>query len=96
MKIKYSYNKCFKKQKGIALLGLIIAMGFISTLFVLSVNGIAKKQLYDQQALPFKERLIELQKALENYQIYQHNKGVNLASKNIFPSDRSLDVFIQI
>ena len=93
MKIKCTYNNGFKRQKGIALLGLMIAMGFISTLFVLSANGIAKKQVYDQQALPFKDRLIELQKALENYQIYQHNKGVNLASKNIFPSDRSLDVF---
>lgn len=86
-------NTGMKKQKGIALLGLMIAMGIISTLFAISANGIVKKQMYDQQALPFKDRLTELQKALENYQIYQYNNGVNLASKDIFPSDRSLDVF---
>lgn len=75
-----------RKQKGFMLMGMLIALGFAAIFFSMIAENMVIKQIRDQQAIPYKERLLNLKNQIENYQAAQFQANPNMVSSpQLFP-----------
>ncbi|MGR5465143.1 hypothetical protein ACPV5G_19655 [Photobacterium damselae] len=75
-----------RKQQGFMLIGMLIALGFATIFFSMIAENMVIKQIRDQQAIPYKERLLNLKNQIENYQAVQFQGNSNMVnSPQLFP-----------
>ncbi|MGR5187008.1 hypothetical protein ACPV3S_15845 [Photobacterium damselae] len=75
-----------KQQQGFMLMGMLIALGFATIFFSMIAENMVIKQIRDQQAIPYKERLLNLKNQIENYQAVQFQANSNMVnSPQLFP-----------
>ncbi|ARR51796.1 type II secretion system protein (plasmid) [Photobacterium damselae subsp. damselae] len=77
-----------RKQKGFMLMGMLIALGFAAIFFSMIAENLVIKQIRDQQAIPYKERLLNLKNQIENYQAAQFQTNPNIVnSTQLYPNN---------
>ncbi|EPG0370346.1 hypothetical protein [Photobacterium damselae] len=75
-----------RKQHGFMLMGMLIALGFATIFFSMIAENMVIKQIRDQQAIPYKERLLNLKNQVENYQAAQYQSNPNVINSSLlFP-----------
>ncbi|ELV7517184.1 type II secretion system protein [Photobacterium damselae] len=75
-----------RKQQGFMLIGMLIALGFATIFFSMIAENMVIKQIRDQQAIPYKERLLNLKNQIENYQAVQFQANPNIVNNPLlFP-----------